>query len=98
MESRRVTDGALRQKHHERLTGRDIGEEYLFYDPDTDRVYILNATAREIYLLCNGLRDLDEIAHTIARRYEIDAETADRDCSEAVEQLVELGLVERDGY
>ena len=92
-----MTDGALRQKHHERLTGRDIGEEYLFYDPDSDRVYILNGTAREIYLLCDGLRDLGEIAHAIAERYEIDVETAARDCSEAVEQLLRLGLVERDG-
>lgn len=92
-----MTDGALRHKHHERLTGRDIGEEYLFYDPESDRVYILNGTAREIYLLCDGLRDLDEIAHTIAERYEIDGETAARDCSEALGRLLELGLVERGG-
>ena len=56
-------------------------------------MHILNDTAREIYLLCDGKRDMDEIARTIADRYSVDRETADRDCAEMIEQLKDLGLV-----
>ena len=41
---------------------RDLEEEFLVYDPDGDQVHVLNGTAREIYLLCDGNRKPPEIA------------------------------------
>jgi hypothetical protein len=89
-----MADGAPRQTSPHPFTGRDLGDEYLFYDPDADRVHILNGTARAIYLLCDGERGLDEIALSIAERYEVDRDTAIRDCAETIERLKELGLVD----
>ena len=48
------------------VKGTDLGDEYLFYDRDNDRVHVLNATAREIFLLCDGSRTADEIAAELA--------------------------------
>ena len=38
------------------LNQRDLGDEFLFYDRDGDRVHVLNGVAREVFLLCDGNR------------------------------------------
>jgi PqqD family protein of HPr-rel-A system len=73
--------------------GRDLGDEYLFYDRDHDRIHVLNVTAREIFLLCDGAHTEEEIATTLAARFEIDEEQARSDARELVQSLVKLGLV-----
>ena len=77
------------------IQGRDLGDEYLFYDRKGDQVHILNGTARTIYLLCDGTRSVEQVARAIAEQYGIDLEQARRDTSEAVDQLIRLGLLRR---
>jgi len=76
-----------------RIAGKDLGDEYVFYDRSGDRVHVLNATARAVYLLCDGTRSVEEIAGEITAEYDVDGDTALRDVRETVRQLVELGLV-----
>ena len=73
--------------------GRDLGDEYVFYERDGDRVHVLNGTAREIFLLCDGSRNEDQIAAALQERYGIDGETARRDTAQTLQRLVELGLL-----
>jgi pyrroloquinoline quinone biosynthesis protein D len=77
------------------VQGRDSGDECLFRDPDGERIHVLNGTAREIYLLCDGSRSTDEVAREIAARYEVDAAVAQADVAELVDALVRLGILAR---
>ena len=75
------------------LIGRDLGDEYLFYDTSGDRVHVLNGTARAIYVLCDGERNETEVAAEFAKMYRIDEETAQRDIQQTLKQLIDLGLI-----
>ena len=89
-----MTKTAQHPRPSGKTKGTDLGDEYLFYDRDGDRVHVLNGTAREIFLLCDGSRTEDEIAQAFAEKFEIDAETAQKDARETMRQLHELGLLE----
>lgn len=73
--------------------GTDLGDEYLFYDRDGEKVHVLNATAREIYLLCDGSRSANDVAGVFAERYADDREAALRDAHALIQQLGELRLL-----
>jgi len=72
---------------------RDLGDEYVFYDRSSDRVHILNGTARSIYLLCDGTRSAGSVARQLAEIYGVDERTALRDAAETIEELVRLGVL-----
>ena len=74
--------------------GRDLGDEYLFYDRDGDRVHVLNDTAREIFLLCDGSRTAGEVATAFAAKHEA-AEARD-DALRVLEDLARLGVIAYD--
>jgi hypothetical protein len=76
------------------VQGKDLGDEFLFYDHGGDRVHVLNETARTIYMLCDGNRTVEQIVREFARTYELDDETAERDTRETITRLVECGLIE----
>ncbi|HET9300481.1 MAG TPA: PqqD family protein [Candidatus Polarisedimenticolaceae bacterium] len=76
--------------------GRDAGDECLFRDADGMRIHVLNRTAREIYLLCDGSRTPAEVAGELADRYLVDPGTARADVDVLVELLVGLGILSRD--
>jgi pyrroloquinoline quinone biosynthesis protein D len=75
------------------FTSRDLEEEFLFYDSNGDQVHVLNGTAREIYLLCDGTRRPAEIATAMVERYEVEQEQALADVNETVDRLIEMGLL-----
>ena len=83
--------------HHPRpapsSTGTDLGDEYLFYDRERDRVHVLNGTAREIFLLCDGSRTEVEVESAFAEKYGDERDRARSDARETIRQLYELGLL-----
>jgi hypothetical protein len=87
-----VPDDA-RPKHTGTHLEKDLSGEYLFYDPSGDLVHVLNGTAREIYLLCDGTRTLGAIASSLLTRFEVDEETSRRDCTATIAELAEKGLL-----
>lgn len=76
------------------LKGTDLGDEFLFYDRDHDRVHVLNGTAREIFLLFDGERSEDDVASVVAERFEIDLQQAREDVGETAQRLRDLGVIE----
>jgi pyrroloquinoline quinone biosynthesis protein D len=82
------------QRPRSAVEGRDLGDEYLIYDPDTDHVHVLNGTAREIFLLCNGSRTAEEIAAELARKYGVEPSVTLADTRETLRQLSELGALD----
>jgi hypothetical protein len=83
-------------RHTNVYSAADLGDEYLFYDREGERVHVLNGSAREIYLLCEGGRDAGEVARLFAERYDVDVEVALRDAAATIRQLIELNLVIED--
>lgn len=82
-----------RPRQADRLHGRDLGDEYLFYDSDGARVHVLNSTARGIYLLCDGERTVEDVIGAFRGQHGIDEKTARRDATETLLTLLELGLL-----
>jgi hypothetical protein len=72
---------------------KDLTGEYLFYDQGGGQVHVLNSSAREIYLLCDGSRTLLEIARSLPERFDVDEDTACRDAATGVADLIGKGLV-----
>jgi hypothetical protein len=83
-----------RPRHTGTHIEKDLSGEYLFYDPAGDLVHVLNGTAREIYLLCDGTRSLGAIAASFLERFGVDEDTARRDCGATVAELAAKGLLE----
>lgn len=75
------------------VRGKDLGSEYMFYDEDGDQHHILNGTAREIFLLCDGTRTEDEVVRELLPQFEVDEVTLRRDVSDIIEDLVKLKLL-----
>ena len=75
------------------ILGKDLGDEYLFYDSAHEQVHVLNATARAIYLLCDGNVSVREIVDRFGARFAVDDRTARRDVEETLDRLRSLGLV-----
>lgn len=84
------TDRPARTDRH---TTRDLGDELLLYDAAQDRMHVLNDTARDICLRCDGRHSVDDLVAAIVSAYEIDESTARRDVERALEQLLQLGVV-----
>ena len=74
--------------------GTDLGDEFLFYDRDNDRVHVLNATAREIFLLFDGTRTQDDVAAVLVERFDVELPQAQSDVENTTRQLRELGLID----
>jgi hypothetical protein len=88
-----MTDLAVRPRQTGELRGKDLGGEYMFYDEDTDRHHVLNVTAREVFLLCDGTRTAEEVVREMIKQYEVDEATLRHDVPEAIEKLLELNLL-----
>ncbi len=82
-----------RPRANPHITGRDLKDEYVLLGAAGDRIHVLNDTAREIYLLCDGTRTLEEVADAIVERYEVTREKALSDVREVVAELNGLGVL-----
>ena len=82
-----------RPQQLDRFLGKDLEDEYVFYDAAGEQVHVLNSTARKIYLLCDGSHSVQEIARVLVAEYEIDESTAREDAVQTIQRLEALGLV-----
>jgi len=74
---------------------KKLGKEILLYDPSTDKVHTLNATASLIWNLCDGKHSLKEIKKAIYENFSIkETMEVEKDILENLEELQELGLLE----
>ena len=58
---------------------------------------MLNATARDVYLLCVEHGDAEAVVAILCERYDADASRIAEDVRSAVRRLVDLGLLRDDG-
>ena len=76
------------------MKGTDLGDEFLFYDREQDRVHVLNGTAREIFLLFDGSRSEEEVAAALADKFDVDLGQARDDVGDIATRLRDLGVIE----
>jgi hypothetical protein len=70
----------------------DLGSELVVYDGQL--YHQLNATARLIWQLCDGSRDIARIVEEVARYYPaVETERVETDVQHTVSALGELGLI-----
>jgi PqqD family protein of HPr-rel-A system len=62
------------------------------FDPTTGNTYTLNETALSIVRFLKSDNTKEQIVQAIVAEYEVDAEEAERDLSDLLIQLKELGL------
>lgn len=76
---------------------RDLGDEFLAYDRGANQVHVLNATAREIFIRCDGEQTLEQISAAISESYACDPQVVLQDLMVTIDRLVRLGLIELEG-
>ena len=80
-------------KPHPQTAGRVIDGEAVLILADTSEVNVLNPVGSRIFELSDGGSTIEEIAHTIAREYEVTYEQADLDVREFILQLVDQSIL-----
>ncbi len=76
------------------LTMVEIDGELSAYNPTTDRVVLMNATASDVFALCDGTMDAADIAHLLVRAYDADPDEVATGVRAAVELLLAERLIE----
>jgi len=66
----------------------------VFRLPGREEVALLNPSAYEIWLLCDGWRTQEEIAEHLADRYQLSADELRSDVEDAIARTEALGLIE----
>jgi hypothetical protein len=73
---------------------RELGAESMLYDPQGDKVVRLNPTARRIWDLCDGARDIPAIAAALQSEFAVGAGAdVGRDVARAVAGFAAAGLL-----
>jgi PqqD family protein of HPr-rel-A system len=76
----------------EALKNLALSDTGFVFDPTTGNTYTLNETALAIVRLLKQDKTKEEILQSITTEYEVDAHEIERDYSDMIIQLTELGL------
>ena len=72
----------------------EIEEEISLYDPKTEQVVVLNATASDIWRLSDGESEAGEIVRLLAAAYGVDVGQIEGEVMETIRSLQDQGLLE----
>ncbi|HJQ76388.1 MAG TPA: PqqD family protein [Acidimicrobiia bacterium] len=71
----------------------ELDGEISLYNPATEQVTILNGTASDVWLLCDGEHTVEEITELLASSYEVDEKEIRDDVISTIERLYDSGLL-----
>ncbi len=71
----------------------EVDGEISLYNPTNEQVTILNGTASDVWLLCDGQHTPDEIVSLLARSYQVDEDEIKDEVADAIEEFQEAGLL-----
>lgn len=72
---------------------RRVGDTVVVIKEDGLSSHTLNKTAAYIWELCDGTRDINEIANNIHERFEVEFKIAYTDTETTIEELVRAGIM-----
>lgn len=71
----------------------EVDGEISLYEPGSESVTILNGTASDVWMLCDGEHSTEEIVSLLASSYGIDADQIRDEVTRAIDEFVEAGLL-----
>ena len=76
------------------VEARKLGNEWLLYDPRSGAVHVINDSARRVWELCDGTRNMTDIESNLATAYTV-PDTADvhQDVELVLQSFSEKGLL-----
>ena len=83
-----------RPKRTEGVTLRRSQDEIMLYDPASDRLHYVNATAAAIWELCDGETDRSEMVAAICLLTGMLPDIVREDVDRVVSQFAQVGLVQ----
>jgi len=72
----------------------EIEGEISLYDPASEQVTILNGTASDVWLLCDGGHSIEEIKDLLAASYGTTREAVSEDVERTIAEFRTAGLLE----
>jgi hypothetical protein len=79
----------------EDVHARKLGDEWLLYDSDGEKLHILNPTAEYVWRLCDGNHDIEAIKAKMCETYDIrDHQKLDNDLREILEKFNQIGVLQ----
>lgn len=76
----------------QRLKALAVSESGVLFDPATGNTYTMNRVATEILRALQEGQSLETVRAMLARRYEVDPATLERDVKEFMVRIASLGL------
>lgn len=81
------------------ISSRRLGAELMLYDPDADKVHVLNETGAIVWELLDGKNSIGYIEKILREKFnDTPKETISRDLAEIIERLKSEGLLFVTGY
>lgn len=71
----------------------EIDGDISLYNPSTEQVTVLNGTASDVWLLCDGEHTCEEIKGLLASSYQVDTAEISDDVERAIDLFRESGLL-----
>jgi hypothetical protein len=72
---------------------KDLNDELLLYDASGEKIHVLNATMRGIYLQCDGRTSVEALVRSLVLEFQVDEATAKKDTIGVLKQLIDLEIV-----
>ena len=77
-----------------RIADRLVDGELVLYDPDEQRLHVLNPTAGLIWRLCDGKHQQSDLVETLADRYPRHRSAIEEDVPQIIERFRSEGLLQ----
>lgn len=71
----------------------EVHGDVSLYDPTREQVLVLNSTASDVWRLCDGDHDSDEIVSLLASAYQVEPDDLRGDVEQTIEQFVSEGFL-----
>lgn len=71
----------------------DIDGDISLYNPASEKVTVLNGTASDVWLLCDGSHSMGEIKRLLASSYQVEEVEIAGDIERTINELRESGLI-----
>jgi hypothetical protein len=78
----------------ENVYARKLGDEWMIYDSELEKVHIINSTAEYVWRMCDGSHDLLTIKAKFLEEYDIkDDQQLENDLRQILEKFEQLGVI-----
>jgi hypothetical protein len=88
-------DSEMKPSRNERVVSRRAAETVILLDPTSGEYFTLDDVGGRIWELCDGSRDVDQIAAALALEYDAAPERIRADVVELLDELAGSDLVVR---